>query len=133
MISKNLPAIVVALSFFALAAFAVEPAKFRLMLGHHKIIDQNDIQTVTDALNPEANHWEITLTLNPKGTERLAKATTANIGKKIKIIVDGKVISAPDVMMPIDSGKVAFSVHTKENADALVARIQSAIPASKNP
>jgi preprotein translocase subunit SecD len=118
------------LSLAALSGSAADHAIFRLMLGKKKVIDQNDVQTVVDIENPEASEWEIVLTLNPKGTERLAKATRENIGKKMRIVVDGRTVSAPEIMAPIESGKVAFSGHAKEDADRLVERIRTALPST---
>jgi preprotein translocase subunit SecD len=131
-LSKLVPLALV--SLLISLTFAAEPVTFRLVLGKKTVVDQNDVQTVKTIENTETNSWEILLSLNPKGTERLKKITAENMGKKLKIVVDGKIVSAPVIQTSIENGHVAFTSHySYAEAEELATRIQSGILAPKSP
>jgi len=47
----------------------------------------------------------VSLTLNPKGAQAFADITAANIGKRLAIVLDGKVVSAPVIRSAIPGGQ----------------------------
>ena len=51
------------------------------------------------------NEYVVSLTLNEAGARKFAKATAENIGKRIAIIYDDEIISAPVVQSAITGGK----------------------------
>ncbi|HPS20850.1 MAG TPA: protein translocase subunit SecD [Candidatus Omnitrophota bacterium] len=51
----------------------------------------------------------VSLTLNPKGAQLFADLTATNVGKRLAIVLDGKVISAPVIREPIPSGQAQIS------------------------
>lgn len=51
----------------------------------------------------------VSLTLNPKGAQIFANVTAANIGKRLAIVLDGKVVSAPVIREAIPSGQAQIS------------------------
>ena len=44
----------------------------------------------------------IEVQFRPAGAKRFADLTTANVGKRVAILIDGRVISAPTIASPID-------------------------------
>ncbi len=71
------------------------------------------------------------LTFNPEGTKAFAKVTAQNIGKRLAIILDGKVQSAPVIQSAIPDGQAVITGRftPQEASDlALVLRV-GALPA----
>jgi preprotein translocase subunit SecD len=74
----------------------------------------------------------VSLEFNDAGAKLFAQATAANVGKTIAIVIDDKVISAPNVDEPIPSGKAQISgSFTPEEAQNLAVLLRSgALPVS---
>ena len=73
----------------------------------------------------------VSLEMNPQGAKKFAEITTNNVGRRLAIVLDGKVQSAPNIKEPIPSGEAVISGHfTIEKAQdlALVLRV-GALPA----
>lgn len=51
----------------------------------------------------------VSLTLNPKGAQIFADLTAANVGKRLAIVLDGKIVSAPVIREAIPSGQAQIS------------------------
>ncbi|MFH1189771.1 MAG: protein translocase subunit SecD [Candidatus Omnitrophota bacterium] len=51
----------------------------------------------------------VSLTLNQKGAEIFANVTATNVGKRLAIVLDGKVVSAPVIREAIPSGQAQIS------------------------
>lgn len=69
-------------------------------------------EVVTDAgvsTNPNTAEIEVSVTMNAEGTRVWGDYTTANIGKQIAIVLDGRVQSAPAIREPILDGRTAIS------------------------
>lgn len=68
------------------------------------------------------------LTFNAEGAKKFAKITTDNVGRRLAIVLDGKVYSAPVINEPIPSGEAVisgrFSVEEAKDL-ALVLRVGS--------
>ena len=74
----------------------------------------------------------VNLEFNDEGAKLFGAATTANVGKRIAIVIDNKVISAPNVDEPIPSGKAEIrGSFTAEEAQNLAVLLRSgALPVS---
>ena len=69
--------------------------------------------------------YVVELDLNSEGTKAFADATAANVGKQIKIVYDGEVISAPVVNEAIPGGTAIISgSFTAESAQNLASSIR---------
>lgn len=51
----------------------------------------------------------VNIEFNPKGSQIFSDVTARSIGRPIAIVLDGKIISAPEVREPIPSGKAQIS------------------------
>ncbi len=73
----------------------------------------------------------VALQFNPAGSRKFAEVTAANVGKRLAIVLDGKVQSAPRIREAIPSGEAVitgrFDVQTAQDL-ALVLRV-GALPA----
>lgn len=70
---------------------------------------------------------EIEFVMTPKGRKQFAKVTRENIGRKLAIFVDGKVVSAPVIQAEITEGKGEIAGNFSEaEATDLAVRINRA-------
>jgi len=65
-------------------------------------IKSAEAATTTDSMG--ASQYVVELTLNGEGSRKFAEATAANVGRRLPIIYDGEVISAPLVQEAITGG-----------------------------
>jgi preprotein translocase subunit SecD len=75
---------------------------------------------------------EVLIDFDKEGSELFAKATSENVGKPIKIVLDGKVIQAPTVDEPIRDGsaRITGGYTAKEAQDLAVLLRSGALPVS---
>ena len=55
-------------------------------------------------MDNQSNQTVVTFSLDRVGAKKFARATTSGVGKRLAIILDGKVISAPNIVEPIGGG-----------------------------
>jgi hypothetical protein len=79
---------------------------------------------------PTGGGFEITVTFNETGSTRLAEITSANIGKRLAMIFDGKVLSAPFIMSQIHGKAVITGNLSAAEAGAIVKTLTRAQEAS---
>ena len=71
---------------------------------------------------------QIAVTLTEYGGKQFAELTRQNIGKRLAIVIDGQLFSAPRIMVEISGGKANIGGgFSKQEAEALVARINSSL------
>ncbi|WP_225007842.1 protein translocase subunit SecD [Novosphingobium percolationis] len=76
--------------------------------------------------NQQTNEPVVNITFNTEGGAKFAKLTTQNVGKPFAIILDGKVLSAPNINEPILGGSAVISGRfTTESANALAISLRS--------
>jgi preprotein translocase subunit SecD len=94
---------------------------------HAIVLDQKDLKSAkvgTDNLGRP----EIAITFNANGAKRFAEVTRNSVGKRLAIVIDGKLYSAPTIRSEISGGKAVISGNfTKEEAKDLVARMNGAL------
>ena len=92
------------------------------------VLTGSDIETATARAGEDSmknKEYSVELTLNKEGTEKFAKATKENVGKKINIVYDGATISDPYVRQEIDTGQAYITGNfTFEQADNLASTIR---------
>ena len=76
--------------------------------------------------NPQTNEPNVQITFNTEGGAKFAKLTTQNVNKPFAIILDGKVLSAPNINEPILGGVAVISGNfTTESASNLAISLRS--------
>lgn len=80
------------------------------------------------------NQPNINITFNSAGARRFARATQENVGKPFAIILDDKVLSAPNINEPILGGRaqISGSFTTQEATDLSVALSSGKLPVKLN-
>lgn len=75
--------------------------------------------------NNVGNSYVVELSFTDEGAKAFADATTANVGKQIAIIYDGKVISSPVVKQAITGGQASIDgMQSYEEAESLASFIR---------
>ncbi|MBC7384792.1 MAG: protein translocase subunit SecD [Cryobacterium sp.] len=70
----------------------------------------DDLQDAGVSLNPERNTPEVTLTFNPRGTVGFDKLTGEHTGKRLAIVLDNIVHSAPVLQTRISNGRAVITL-----------------------
>ncbi|MDB9744690.1 protein translocase subunit SecD [Pelagibacteraceae bacterium] len=60
-------------------------------------------------INNQNNEPTVSFTLDRLGAQKFGRATTDNVGKRLAIVLDGEIISAPSINEPITSGNGMIS------------------------
>ncbi|WP_308142819.1 hypothetical protein [Burkholderia pseudomallei] len=66
--------------------------------------------------------WMVVLTLDEKKSEILKSISSSNLGQKLIVGVDGKVLSAETLFAPVISRVIYINVETREEGYKLMAR-----------
>ena len=87
------------------------------------LLDNSVVKNATVVVDGGGNP-EIDVKLTDDGARRLAEATRQNIGKRLALVVDGKLYEAPRIATAITGGEALITGHfTKEEAENLATRI----------
>ena len=94
--------------------FGVEKLKFENELeeatvSKRIIISGENLLDAQPKMDTQTNQTVVSFTLDRVGAKRFGKATSTGIGKKLAIVLDGKIISAPVVRDTIASGSGQIS------------------------
>ncbi|MFN3195045.1 MAG: protein translocase subunit SecD [Chlorobiota bacterium] len=60
-------------------------------------------------VDPTTNGWVVNMSMNSDGSEKWASITGANVGKRIAVVLDGNVYTAPNVNQKITGGSSSIS------------------------
>ena len=100
----------------------------RIVLSGENLIDANP------RMDNQSNQTVVSFNLDRVGTKKFAKATTNNVGKKLAIILDNKIISAPTIQEPIvgGSGQITGDFTFQSATDMALLLRSGALPAPLN-
>lgn len=90
----------------------------KVFLYPQPVVTRRDMESAR-LLKQEYVGLEIEVTLTKDGGQRLAEATSKNVGKRLAVLVDGRLIAAPKILNRI-SGKFLISGITAEEASKIV-------------
>ncbi len=120
-------------------SFGVEKLKYENGLDEdfvskRIILSGDNLLDAQPRMNNQTNETVVTFSLDRVGAKRFGKATSSNIGRKLAIILDGKIISAPVIRDTIASGNGQISGgFTFQSATDLALLLRSgALPAPLN-
>ena len=100
----------------------------RIVLSGDNLIDAQP------RMDNQSNETVVTFNLDRVGSKKFAKATSSNVGKKLAIILDGKIISAPSIREPIigGSGQITGNFTFQSATDLALLLRSGALPAPLN-
>ena len=120
-------------------SFGVEKLKFEndskeVTVSKRIILSGDNLLDAQARMNNQTNETVVSFTLDRVGAKRFGKATSSGIGKRLAIIIDEKIISAPTIQDTIASGSGQISGgFTFQSATDLALLLRSgALPAPLN-
>ena len=75
-----------------------------LIISKKIIISGDNLIDAQPRLDNQTNQPSVSFTLDRLGSQKFGKSTTKNVGKRIAIVLDKNVISAPSIREPITAG-----------------------------
>ena len=92
------------------------------------LLDQRALKSATVMTRGPYNVPFIEFVFTDDGKKRMAEVTRQSIGKRLAIVIDGQLYSAPKIMTEISSGKAEIAgSFTEQEARELVAKITASI------
>jgi len=120
-------------------SFGTEKLQFddgseEVIVSKRIILNGDNLIDAKTAVNPQTNETVVSFKLNRVGAKKFAKATTTGVGKRLAIILDGKIISAPGVREPIigGSGQISGNFTFQSATDLALLLRSGALPAPLN-
>ena len=111
-----------------------EDGKSQLNVNKRVVMSGDNLTTAKPKFDSRNNETIVTFTLDRVGAKRFGRVTTDNVGKRLAIILDNKIVSAPQIREPIISGNGQISGNfTFQSATDLALLLRSgALPAPLN-
>ena len=100
----------------------------RIIMSGENLIDAQP------RVDSQTNQPMVSFTLDRLGAKKFAKVTTTSVGKRIAIVLDNKVISAPSIREPITggSGTISGDFNFQETTDLALLLRSGALPTPLN-
>jgi len=111
-----------------------ETSNDQLNISKRVILSGDNLINAQPTLDRESNRAVVNFTFDRSGSKKFARATSNNVGKRMAIILDNKIISAPVIKEPIMGGNGQISGEfTFQSATDLALLLRSgALPAPLN-
>lgn len=99
-----------------------------IQVQNSPLLDYTAIRSTTVTKDPSSGAPEIDVEFSEEGKDLFAAITRENINKRLAIVLDGQVLSAPVIRSEIAGGKAQITGNfTEEEANVLAAKINDAI------
>jgi hypothetical protein len=90
------------------------------------LLDQTAIKSAK-VVKDNLGHPQIAINFTESGREQFAEVTRENIGKRLAIVIDGRVYSAPVVMSEISGGANITGSFSEQEAEELAKRLNPSL------
>jgi preprotein translocase subunit SecD len=101
------------------------------LVRREAVITGRDLKNARAGIDPQTNAPDVQFSLNPQGAEKFKRATGANIGRRLAIVLDGSVASAPAIQGQISDEGVIQGSFSAQEADELAKVLRAgALPAT---
>ncbi len=95
------------------------------------VITGRDLKNARPSIDYDTNTPSVDFTLKPEGASKFRRATQANIGRQLAIVMDNQVTSAPVIQSTIyDRGQITGQFTSEEALDLALVLRSGALPAS---
>ena len=121
-------------STFGTETIQFEDGSKEAIVSKRIIISGEHLIDAKPKMDNQTNETVVTFTLDRVGAKRFGKATTSGIGKRLAIVLDGKIISAPVVRDAIvgGSGQITGGFTFQSATDLALLLRSGALPAPLN-
>ncbi len=117
-------------------SFGTEKLKFEdeteeAIVSKRIILSGDNLVDAKPTMDTQSNETVVSFTLDRVGAKKFAKATSTGVGKRLAIVLDGKIISAPSVREPImgGSGQISGDFTFQSATDLALLLRSGALPA----
>jgi len=117
-------------------SFGTEKLKFEddseeAIVSKRIVLSGDNLIDAKPTMNSQTNETVVSFTLDRVGAKKFGKATSTGVGKRLAIILDGKIISAPSVREPIigGSGQISGNFTFQSATDLALLLRSGALPA----
>ena len=106
-----------------LTEFVSEPSGTHLYLHQEAFVTEADVDSAAAII--QQGEPAIAVLLTPAGAQKLANVTRQNVGKRCGIVLNGKLVSSPRILDPINGGRALITGDFSEaEAHRIVRRLQ---------
>jgi len=111
-----------------------EDGTTKLSVNKRVVLSGDNLSTAVPKFDSQSSQTIVSFSLDRVGAKRFARVTSKNVGKRLAIILDKKIISAPEIREPIVGGNGQISGDfTFQSATDLALLLRSgALPAPIN-
>src|SRR5262249_27066203 len=104
----------------------------KFFLVHREaVITGRDLKSARAGVDPQTNSPDVEFNLNPQGAEKFKRETGRNIGKRLAVILDDTVETAPVINSQISDRGIITGHFTQQEADEKAKALRAvALPAS---
>jgi len=119
---------------FGSEKLSTEDGSEELIVSKRIIISGENLLDASPRVDNQSNETIVSFTLDRVGAKRFGKATTSGVGKRLAIILDGKIISAPVIRDAIvtGSGQISGNFTFQSATDLSLLLRSGALPAPLN-
>jgi preprotein translocase subunit SecD len=101
------------------------------LVRREAVITGRDLKSARAGIDPQTNAPDVQFNLNPAGAEKFKRETGRSVGRRLAIILDGTVASAPTIQSQISDSGVITGRFTTQEADELAKVLRAgALPAT---
>jgi SecD/SecF fusion protein len=110
-------------------AHSIKGSDEQVRLEQTAVIDRADIESAEAQQNSATGTYDVLITFSPAGAGKLRTVTAQHIGRRLAIVIDGVVISAPKIQAEIPGGVAVVSGNfTIQEARDIAERLNSIAP-----
>ena len=117
-------------------SFGTEKLSFQdgtddVIISKRIILSGDNLVDAQPRMDNQSNQTVVSFSLDRVGAKKFAKATSSGVGKRLAIILDGKIISAPNIVEPIigGSGQITGDFTFQTATDLALLLRSGALPA----
>ncbi len=105
-----------------------------LKISKRIVISGENLIDAQPSIQNQRNEPTVSFSLDRLGAQKFGRVTTDNVGKRLAIVLDGKVISAPNINEPITSGNgmISGNFSFQEATDLALLLRSGALPTPLN-
>ena len=106
----------------------------KLKISKRVVLSGDNLVSAKPSFNNQNNQATVSFTLDRVGSKKFGRATTNNVGRKLAIILDNRIISAPNIKEPILSGngEISGNFNFQSATDLALLLRSGALPAPLN-
>ena len=106
----------------------------QLRVSKRVVLSGDNLENAVPSLDNQTNQAIVSFTLDRVGAKRFGKVTTENVGSRLAIILDKKIISAPSIREPIltGNGQISGAFDFQSATDLALLLRSGALPAPLN-